>query len=278
MTPHDTRCGSLPAPHRRQRRHLVALLGVILALAVLAPSLATLDPFTQHLEDELRPPSRTHFCGQDKLGRDVLARLVMGAGLSLGVGITVVAASASMGLVLGALAGTLGGRVDRALMGVVDVLLAFPGLLLAIALVAVLGPSVRNVVFSLALLGWTGYARLVRGEILSLREREFVLAAHALGASPWRIAVRHLAPGVLGIMSVQATFGVAGAIIAEGSLSFLGLGVPPPLPSWGSMLADARPYLLVAPHLTVFPATAVMGTVFSVNRLGDLLRDRLDVT
>jgi peptide/nickel transport system permease protein len=278
MTPRDVSCGSPLARRRRRGRRLIALLGVILALTILGPPLAALDPFTQHLADELQPPSRMHPCGQDKLGRDVLARLVVGAGISLGVGIAVVAVSASIGLILGALAGTLGGRVDRALMGLVDVLLAFPGLLLAIALVAVLGPSVHNVVLSLCLLGWTGYARLVRGEILSLREREFVLAAHALGASPLRVAARHLAPGVLGVMSVQATFGVAGAIIAEGSLSFLGLGVPPPLPSWGAMLADARPYLLVAPHLTVFPAATVMITVLSVNRLGDLLRDRLDVT
>jgi peptide/nickel transport system permease protein len=278
MTPRDVSSGSPLARRRRRGRRLIALLGVILALTILGPPLAALDPFTQHLADELQPPSRMHPCGQDKLGRDVLARLVVGAGISLGVGIAVVAVSASIGLILGALAGTLGGRVDRALMGLVDVLLAFPGLLLAIALVAVLGPSVHNVVLSLCLLGWTGYARLVRGEILSLREREFVLAAHALGASPLRVAARHLAPGVLGVMSVQATFGVAGAIIAEGSLSFLGLGVPPPLPSWGAMLADARPYLLVAPHLTVFPAATVMITVLSVNRLGDLLRDRLDVT
>lgn len=267
-----------PREDRRRARRVTAVIAALLALAVLALAAASLDPFTQHLEDELRPPSRQHPCGQDKLGRDVLARLVVGAGISLGVGVGVVTASVSIGLLLGAIAGTLGGRVDRAVMGAVDVLLAFPGLLLAIALVAVLGPSVRNVMLSLTLLGWTGYARLVRGEILSLREREFVVASRALGARPLRVAALHLAPAVLGVVSVQATFGIAGAIIAEGSLSFLGLGVPPPLPSWGAMLADARPYLLVAPHLTIFPAAAVMVTVVLVNHLGDRLRDRLDET
>jgi peptide/nickel transport system permease protein len=247
-------------------------------MVALVPSVAPLDPFSQHLDEDLRPPSREYPCGQDKLGRDVLARLVHGTRISLGVGLSVVLISGTIGFLLGALAGTMGGRIDRAVMALVDVLLAFPGLLLAIALVAFLGPSLGNVVLSLSLLGWTGYARLVRGEILSLREREFVLAAHALGARPSRVASRHLAPGLFGVLSVQATFGVAGAIIAEGSLSFLGLGVPPPLPSWGSMLADARPYLLVAPHLTVFPALAVMVTVLAVNHLGDRLRDRLDTS
>jgi peptide/nickel transport system permease protein len=272
------------AHHRRttprRRPGLGRSLAVAATLALLlgiAPSIAPLDPFTQQLDEELRPPSRLHPCGQDKLGRDVLGRVVYGARISLGVGLSVVALAVVIGLVLGTLAGISGGRVDRTIMGLVDVLLAFPGLLLAIALVAVLGPSVRNVVLSLALLGWTGYARLIRGEILRLRAREFVMAAHALGANPGRIATHHLIPGVVGVLGVQATFGVAGAIIAEGSLSFLGLGVPAPLPSWGAMLADARPYLLIAPHLTLFPALAVMLTVLAVNLLGDRLRDHLDV-
>jgi len=266
------------ASHRRDliRRPLItaAIVAVIVALA---PSIMPLDPLTQNLNEDLRTPSLQHLCGQDKLGRDVFARLIHGARVSLSVGVSVVAVSMTVGLLLGALAGTMGGRIDRAIMALVDILLAFPGLLLAIALVAFLGPSLRNVVLSLSLLGWTGYARLVRGEVLSLREREFVLASHALGAHPLRIATRHLIPGLLGVLSVQATFGVAGVIIAEGSLSFLGLGVPPPLPSWGAMLSDARPYLLIAPHLTIFPALTVMVTVLTVNHLGDRLRDRLDV-
>lgn len=246
----------------------------LLAIILVAPFALQLDPFTQHLDENLRPPSREHLLGQDKLGRDVLSRLVQGARTSLGVGISVVLFSSTLGLALGAFAGTVGGRTDRIIMAGVDVLLAFPGLLFAIAVVAALGPGVTNVVLSLSLLGWTGYARLVRGQILSLREREFVTAARALGARPLRIAIRHLIPNLAGLLSVQATFGVAGAVVAEGSLSFLGLGVPAPLPSWGAMLADARPYLLTAPHLTIFPAAAIAFTVLTINLFGDHLRDR----
>jgi peptide/nickel transport system permease protein len=246
----------------------------LLAIILVAPFVLRLDPFTQHLDEDLRPPSREHLLGQDKLGRDVLSRLLQGARTSLGVGISVVLFSSTLGLALGALAGTVGGRTDRIIMAGVDVLLAFPGLLLAITVVAALGPGVTNVVLSLSLLGWTGYARLVRGQILSLREREFVAAARALGARPLRIAIRHLIPNLAGLLSVQATFGVAGAVVAEGSLSFLGLGVPAPLPSWGAMLADARPYLLTAPHLTIFPAATIAFTVLTINLLGDHLRDR----
>lgn len=251
---------------------------IVIAAILIAPTLLPLDPFTQHLSEDLRPPSPVHPCGQDKLGRDVLARLLYGARISLAVGVGAVGASATIGLFLGVLSGLAGGRTDRLVMGVVDVLLAFPGLLLAIAVVAVLGPGLLNVVLSLSLLGWTGYARLVRGQILSLREREFVLAARALGARPRRIAWHHLIPSLAGILCVQATFGVAGAIVAEGSLSFLGLGVPAPLPSWGAMLADARPYLLVAPHLTVFPAAAIVVTVLGVNLLGDRLHERQNMS
>ena len=268
-----------PGPRSSGRRRsgrldLLFLLAVLLATMLLAPVVLPVDPFTQHLEEDLRPPSREHPLGQDKLGRDVLSRLLHGARISLGVGVSVVLFSSTLGLVLGGLAGTVGGRTDRIVMAAVDVLLAFPGLLLAIAVVAALGPGVTNVVLSLSLLGWTGYARLVRGQILSLREREFVTAARALGALPLRVAVGHLVPNLAGLLAVQATFGVAGAIVAEGSLSFLGLGVPAPLPSWGAMLADARPYLLVAPHLTIFPAAVIAMTVLTFNLFGDLLRDR----
>ncbi len=251
----------------------VAAVGAVL---VAAPLVLPIDPLAQHLDQDLTGPSRDHPCGQDKLGRDVLARLIYGAHVSLGVALAVVAISATIGLVLGGIAGTLGGRTERTIMGLVDVLLAFPGLLLAIAMAAMLGPGLPNVVLSLSLLGWTGYARLVRGQLLTLREREYVLAARALGASPSRLAGRHLFPALAGLVAVQATFGVAGVIVAEGSLSFLGLGVPAPLPSWGAMLADARPYQLVAPHLTLFPALAVMTTVLVVNLLGDRLADALD--
>ncbi len=262
----------------RAPRRIAATIVIGLAVLLLSPSLVPVDPFTQRLDEDLRGPSWPHPCGQDKLGRDVLARLLVGARVSLGIGLVVVATSASGGLLLGGLAGSLGGRADRVIMGVIDVLLAFPGILLALAVVAIRGPGVANVVLSLALLGWPGYARLVRGQILTLRERDYVVAARALGASSWRVAIRHLLPALAGLLAVQATFGVAGAIVAEGGLSFLGLGVPPPLPSWGAMLADGRTYVLVAPHLTIFPALAIMLTVLAVNLLGDRLRDRLDPT
>jgi peptide/nickel transport system permease protein len=179
-------------------------------------------------------------------------------------------------LVVGSVSGYFGGWVDQSLMRLVDVLLAFPGILLAIAFTAVLGPGLDHVVLALSLIGWTGYARLVRGEILALREQEFVHAALALGASPARVIALHMLPNVLPSLLIQATFGMAAAIIAEGSLSFLGLGAEPPSPSWGSMLNEGRQFILVAPHLTAFPGLAIMATVLALNLVGDGLRDRLE--
>jgi peptide/nickel transport system permease protein len=181
-----------------------------------------------------------------------------------------------VGSIVGALAGYLGGVVDEVVMRLIDILLAFPGILLAIAIMAILGPSLNNVVIALALLGWVTYARLVRGQVLALREYEFVQAARALGADAKRIIARHLMPNVLGPVIVTATFGMAGAIVAEAGLSFLGLGTQPPTPSWGSMLNDGRAFLLTAPHLTTFPGVAIMVIVLGLNFLGDGLRDILD--
>ncbi|MBI2230478.1 MAG: ABC transporter permease, partial [Deltaproteobacteria bacterium] len=187
-----------------------------------------------------------------------------------------VALSLSIGFALGALAGYFGGWLDQLLMRLVDVLLAFPGILLAIAFTAVLGPGLDHVILALCLIGWTGYARLVRGEILALREREFVHAARALGCAPGRVILCHLLPNLLPPLVIQATFGLAAAIVAEGSLSFLGLGVEPPTPSWGSMLNEGRQFLLVAPHLTTYPGLAIMITVIALNLIGDALQDRLN--
>jgi peptide/nickel transport system permease protein len=192
------------------------------------------------------------------------------------VGVATVALSLSIGFALGALAGYFGGWLDQVLMRLVDILLAFPGILLAIAFTAVLGPGLDHVILALCLIGWTGYARLVRGEILALREREFVHAARALGCAPGRVILRHLLPNLLPPLLIQATFGLAAAIVAEGSLSFLGLGVEPPTPSWGSMLNEGRQFLLVAPHLTTYPGLAIMITVVALNLVGDALQDRLD--
>jgi peptide/nickel transport system permease protein len=219
--------------------------------------------------------SSDHPLGTDKLGRDILSRTLHGGRISLLVGIATVTLSLTLGLMVGSLSGYFGGRLDQLLMRLVDILMAFPGLLLAIALTAVLGPGLDHVILALCLIGWTGYARLVRGEILSLRARDFVQAAHALGCRPRRIIGRHLLPNLLPPLMIQATFGLAAAIVAEGSLSFLGLGVEPPTPSWGSMLNDGRQFLLVAPHLTTYPGLALMLTVLALNLVGDALQDRL---
>jgi peptide/nickel transport system permease protein len=202
--------------------------------------------------------------------------VLAGARISILVGLVVVSISATVGIAVGSAAGYFGGRVDEILSRAIDILMAFPGLLLAIAMVAVLGPSLFNVVFALSLIGWVGYARLVRGQVLRARELEFVQAARALGASTPRVLIRHVIPTTLPAVTVQATLGMGGAILAEASLSFLGLGVQPPTPSWGTMLNYGRIHLLDAPHLTIFPGLAIAVLVLGFNFLGDGLRDLLD--
>jgi peptide/nickel transport system permease protein len=251
------------------------ILVLIIVAALFAPVLAPQDPARQDLEQDLLTYSRSHPLGTDKLGRDILSRTIYGSRVSLSVGIATVTLSLAIGLAIGSLSGYAGGWVDLLLMRLVDILLAFPGILLAIAFTAVLGPGLHHVVIALCLIGWTGYARLVRGEILALREREFVQAAQALGCKPRRVIMRHLLPSLLAPLLIQATFGLAAAIIAEGSLSFLGLGVEPPTASWGAMLNEGRQFLLVAPHLTAYPGLAIMITVLGLNLLGDALQDRL---
>jgi peptide/nickel transport system permease protein len=253
---------------------LVVVVAVV--AAIVGPVLAPFDPSAQELALRLEGPSLVHWFGLDELGRDIFARVLSGARISLMVGIVVVSVSATIGTLLGAIAGYFGGRVDEAISRVIDILLAFPGLLLAIALVAVLGPSLTNVVLALCLIGWVGYARLVRGQVLRARELEFVQAARALGAPTSRILIQHIIPTALPAVSVQATLGMGGAILAEASLSFLGLGVQPPTPSWGTMLSYGRSHLLDAPHLTIFPGIAIAVVVLGFNFLGDGLRDTFD--
>jgi len=252
------------------------LVGLVVVAAVLGPVLVSSDPSTQVLALRLAAPSVAHPFGMDELGRDILARILSGARISLLVGVAVVGVSATVGTLLGSLAGYRGGLVDDVISRVIDVLLAFPGLLLAIALVAVLGPSLANVLLALTAIGWVGYARLVRGLVLRAREFEYVHAARALGASTMRIIVVHLVPATLPSLLVQATIGMAGAIIGEASLSYLGLGVQPPTPSWGTMLNGGRAHMLDAPHLTVFPGLAIALLVVGFNLLGDGLRDRFE--
>jgi peptide/nickel transport system permease protein len=253
-----------------------AILLLLTAAALFAPVVAPYDPLGQNLDQDLIPRSSEHWLGTDKLGRDILSRIIYGGRISLLVGITTVVLSLAIGIVIGSLSGYFGGWIDQMLMRLVDILMAFPGILLAIAFTAVLGPGLDHVILALCLIGWTSYARLVRGEILSLRERDFIQAARSLGCRPKRIILRHLLPNLLPPLLIQSTFGLAAAIVAEGSLSFLGLGVEPPTPSWGAMLNDGRQFLLVAPHLTTYPGLGLMITVLALNLIGDALQDRLD--
>lgn len=251
------------------------VVGLAVLAAVIGPWLVPYDPSAQELALRLEGPSRLHWLGLDELGRDILARVMSGARISLFVGFVVVSVSASIGAVMGAIAGYYGGIIDEAISRVIDILLAFPGLLLAIALVAVLGPSLTNVVLALSLIGWVGYARVVRAQVLQAREFEYVAAARAIGAATPRILIRHVLPAALPALTVQATLGMGGAILSEAALSFLGLGVQPPTPSWGAMLNYGRVHVLDAPHLTVFPGLAIALVVLGLNLLGDSLRDRL---
>ncbi len=255
----------------------VCLVAIFVLFALLAPVLAPYDPAQINLPARLSGPSGSHWFGTDELGRDILSRIIYGARISMLVGVSVVAASLALGLVVGCLAGYYGGRLDRFVNVVVmNAFLSFPGILLAIAFVAFLGPGIVNLILALAIGGWVGYARLVRAQVLAAREREFVEAARALGASDWRVITRHILPNMIQPVIVQAAIGMAGAVLAEATMSFLGLGVPPPTASWGSMLNDARSHLFDAPHLALFPALAVATAVLSFNFIGDALRDYLD--
>jgi len=254
-----------------------ALVAAFVVIALLAPLLSPADPAQIDLAEGLTPPSLHHPFGQDRLGRDILSRVAYGARVSLGVACATVVVSLAFGTLIGLCCGLAGGWVDELVMRLVDVLLAFPGILLAIALSAVLGPSLANIVLALSIIGWTGFARLVRAETLSIRTRPHVESAVALGAKPRRVLGLHVLPLLAGPLSVQATFAFAGAVVAEASLSFLGLGTQPPTPSWGAMLSEGRSFLLVAPHVALFPGTAVFATVLGINLLGDALRDALDV-
>lgn len=264
------------------RRNWLAASGMVLVmvfvlLALFAPWIAPKDPAMLDLPSRLRGPSIAHWFGTDELGRDILSRIIYGARISMLVGSSVVAGSLFLGLIFGCIAGYYGGYTDRFLNVIVmNAFLSFPGLLLAIAFAAFLGPGIGNVILALCIGGWVGYARLVRAQVLAVKEKEFVEAARALGTSDWRILTRHILPNMIQPVIVQAAIGMAGAVLAEATLSFLGLGVPPPTASWGSMLFDARSHLFDAPHLVVFPAATVMLAVLSFNFIGDALRDYMD--
>jgi peptide/nickel transport system permease protein len=264
------------------RKNKLAIAGLVIVMAltlsaVLAPWLAPYDPSDQMLMDRLNGPSWQHPFGNDELGRDILSRILLGARVSMRVGATVVLFSSVVGVLVGGFAGYVGGKLDALITAVViNSLLAFPGILLAIALVAFLGPGLDRLILALTSIGWVGYARLARGQVLKVKTLEFVEAARALGASNLRIFTSHILPNIIQPVMVQASIGMAGAILAEASLSFLGLGIAPPAPSWGAMLNDGRNHLFDAPHMVIFPSMALVMTVLSFNFLGDALRDWLD--
>ena len=259
-----------------------AILSLLLVCGLAAPFLTPYDPQEQRLEHRLRPPSLggqgfgPHWLGTDNLGRDILSRIIYGSRISLLVGATTVVLAGFMGCFLGALAGYFGDLTDEVISKISEIFLAFPFLLLAIALMAFLGQGLVNLILALMMSRWVQYCRVVRGEVLSLKERDFVVAARALGGRDFYILFRHVVPNTLASVTVIATFAMAIVIIAEASLSFLGLGVPPSIPTWGSMLSEGRSYMYRAPWLTIFPGIAIFVTVFGINLLGDGLRDILD--
>lgn len=255
----------------------IVLLGTFVFAGLAAPLIAPYGPAQIDLMHRLEGPNMTHLAGTDELGRDTFSRLVWGARLSLAVSVSVVAVSLLLGIAIGGLAGYLGGWVDTALTTfAMNTFLALPGILLAIAFAAFLGAGFTNLVLALAIGGWAGYARLVRAQVMAVREREYVEAARALGAGGLRIFFRHILPNIVQPVLVQVSVGMAGVILAEATLSFLGLGIPAPAPSWGAMLNDARLHLFDSPHLVLFPAAAVACSVLGFNLLGDGLRDQLD--
>jgi ABC-type dipeptide/oligopeptide/nickel transport system permease subunit len=252
------------------------LVGGLIAVAILAPWIAPHNPVRGELDDYLQEPGGRYWFGTDTFGRDVFSRVVYGARISLGVGAAVQASALTIGVGLGLLSGFYGGRVDNLIMRLAEIIFAFPGLLFAIAIMAVIGPSLYNVFIALGLVSWTSLARVVRGAVLAVKEQEFVEAARALGASNRRIILRHLLPNIVAPAIILVTLGIGGAILAEASLSFLGLGAQPPTPSWGSMLTVGRDYLTEAPWLSIYPGVAIFLTVMGFNLLGDGLRDLLD--
>lgn len=298
MTPPNGTAVALPAPiSAEERRWLVTLkrlarrrtalfgLGVVVTVllaAAFAPWLTPFDPLEQDINQRLREPGwqtaegRVHALGTDHLGRDILARVIFGSRIALLVGLSAVLISGVLGMAIGLVSGYFGGKVDDFFMRLADIQLAFPFILLAIAVIGVLGPSLRNIIIVIGVSSWVVYARVVRGEVLSIREREFVQAAIALGSRDGRVLVRHVLPNAFTPWLVVATLDMARVIVIESALSFLGLGVQPPTPTWGGMLADGRVYLSTAWWLATFPGLAILVTVLGINLLGDGLRDTLD--
>lgn len=268
---------------RRLKKNKMAMLGlailtVLVITAFAADFIADWDTVVikQNLTERLQGPSANHWFGTDEFGRDIFARMVHGARVSLKVGILAVGIAIMIGGTLGAIAGYYGGKLDNVIMRIMDMFLAIPSILLAIAIVSALGPSLINLMISVGISSVPSYARIVRASVLSIRDREFVEAARAIGAKDGRIITKHIIPNALAPVIVQGTLGVAGAILSTAGLSFIGLGIQPPAPEWGAMLSSGRQFLRYAPHVTTFPGIAIVITILALNLVGDGLRDALD--
>lgn len=268
---------------RRLKKNKMAMLGlailtILILGAVFAPWIADYDEVVikQDLVNKLQGPSAEHLFGTDEFGRDIFARMIWGARVSLRVGILAVGISIIVGGTLGAVAGYYGGKLDSVIMRIMDIFLAIPGILLAIAIVSALGPSIVNLMIAIGISSVPKYARIVRASVLSIRDQEFIEAARAIGANDFRIVLKHIIPNALAPVIVQGTLGVAGAILSTAGLSFIGLGIQPPAPEWGAMLSTGRAYLRYAWHVTTFPGLAIMITILALNLVGDGLRDALD--
>jgi peptide/nickel transport system permease protein len=254
----------------------IAIVAVFALAAVFAPLLAPADPLAQALGSRLEPPSAEHWLGTDQLGRDILSRLLYGSRISLLIGLVVVLSAGVFGTFVGTIAGYAGGLVDEGLMRFTEIFLAFPPLILAMAIAGALGPSLTNAIIAVAVVSWAVYARLARGQLISLRRREFVEAAHSIGASRTRILLRHLLPNAVAPLLIQASFDMGSAIIAAAGLSFIGFGAQPPTPEWGVMISEGRNFISTEPWLALFPGLAILFAVGALNLLGDGLRDALD--
>jgi peptide/nickel transport system permease protein len=266
---------------RKLKQNKLAFLGagviaLIVLVAIFAPFIAPFDYARQVLPDRFLPPGIEYPLGTDQLGRCIFSRMVYGSRIALMIGVMVVGIQAAIGVTLGLISGYYGGRIDTIIMRLVDIMLAFPAIVLALAIAATLGPGLFNVMVALGVIGWSGYARLVRGQVLSVKENDYIEAVRATGASDARIIFRHILPNVLAPIIVMATLGMAGALLAASALSFLGLGAQPPMPCWGAILADGRDFLRRAWWIATFPGVAIMVTVLGFNFMGDGLRDALD--
>lgn len=267
---------------KRLKRNRMAMLGLgitvsLIILAILAPIIAPFDPFSVNLAESMKAPGEDgHLLGTDQLGRDQLSRLIYGAQISLRVGIITQAISMVIGIFMGAISGYYGGKVDELISYLTNVFFAFPSLLFAIAIMATLGPGLNNIFIALGAVSWPGIARIVRGQVLQLKEQEYIEAIRALGGNDFMIIMKHILPNCMAPIIVTTTLGIAGAILSEAGLSFLGLGAQPPAPSWGLMLSMGRTYVTTKTWLTIYPGLAIMITILGLNLLGDGLRDALD--